>query len=278
MPKQLDRDSGPFDDIEDVTDHEPKIASTPAAGSRARSGMFADPVVRRLAWIGAIMLIAFLATVVSALAFGVINPPAPRTAVEQELTLAEVKIDSGTANAVDWYEYIGALIATEQYTKAERMIESARSAGYEDPAKQYLLVAQVRLDIARGDYQEALDDSQTAMDALKAQLAIEEERYEQTKQPTTMIADGLGDNYDTLRLNRAEAFEALGQMDDAIAELDAYLVENERAADILVWRGDLKAESGDTAGAIEDYKAASVYMPGDDAVDEKLKELGAADE
>ncbi|MBN2404726.1 MAG: hypothetical protein JXE06_04015 [Coriobacteriia bacterium] len=273
MPQSPDRDRLDIE-TEDVID--PVVETgPPVAMTRTHRGIFADPVVRRLAWVGAIMLLAFLATVVSALAFGVINPPAPRTAVEQELALAEAEIEAGEADAEDWYEYIGALITSEQYSKAERMIQSARDGGYEDPAKQYLLLVKVRLDLARGDYELALEDSQTAMDALEAQLDIELKLYEQTKQPTTMIADGLGANYDTLHLNRAEAFEVLGRVDEAILELDEYLAGSERAADILVWRGDLKAESGDIAGARADYTSAAVYMPGDSSIAEKLEGLGA---
>lgn len=245
---------------------------------RRSPGFFADPVVVRLAWVGGLMLLAFLATVVSALAFGVINAPAPRTSLEQKLTLAEIKIDAGSVEPVDWYDYITALISSEQYAKAQRMIRNAQDAGIDDPAKQYLMVAKVRLDIARRDYEAALDDSAAAMSALETQLAVEQERYQATKRPTTMIADGLGENYEALRLNRAEAFEGLDRLDEAIASLDDYLAENGQAADILVWRGDLKAAAGDTTGAIADYRAASAFMPGDDALLQKLKGLGVTDE
>lgn len=245
---------------------------------RRRSSIFEDPIVRRLAWVGAAMLVAFLATVVSALAFGVINSPVPRTAVEQELAVAETRIGAGDADAKDWYDYISALISSKQYTKAKRMIQTAQAGGFDDPAQQYLLVAQVRLDLARGDYEEAIGNSEVAMRALEAQLKVEKELYEKTKKPSTMIADGLGDNYDSLRLNRAEAFEKLGRLDEAIAMLDDYLAENAVAADVLVWRGDMKVAAGDTAGAIVDYKAASVFMPGDEALLKKLEGLGAKNE
>ncbi len=265
---QLDREDAVSDASEDVVD---------AASPPARPGIFADPVVRRLSWLGGLMLVAFLAAVASALLFGVLNPPAPRTASERDLKLAETQIDAGSTEPEVWFSYISALISTDQYSKAERMINKARDAGYEDPAKQYLLVAQVRLDLAREEYQAALDDSDLAIQALEAQLVIEEEQFAGTKTPTVMIAEGLGENYETLLLNRAEAFENLGQSEDAIAALDEYLLKNERAADILVWRGDLKSAAGDTQGAISDYENASQYMPGDEEILKKLAELGATD-
>lgn len=252
--------------------------SAPAPVAPRRPGAFADPVVRRLSWLGALMLVAFLLTVVSALVMGVINPPAPRTAVERDLSVARVQIDAGSTDPEVWHSYILALITTEQYSKAERTIAQAEEAKIENPAKQYMLLSRVRLDVARKEFDQAIKDSDAAIAALNARLKYEKEQYEATKKPTTMIAEGLGPNYETLQLLRAEAYEGLGKKADAIASLDIYINLNERAADILVWRGDLKSASGDTTGAIEDYKSASLYMPGDKALRDKLAKLGVTDE
>lgn len=245
-----------------------------------RSGMFADPVVRRLSWLGALMLVAFLATVVSALFFGILNPPAPRTAVERDLALAEKRIESAetTLTPEDWYQYTTALVASGQYTKAERMIQAARDGGFEDPRKQYLGISEVRLDLAREDWEKALEHADAAMKALEDQRALDQKEFEATQKATSLISEGLGENYDILRLNRVEALEKLGRLDEAIATLDDYLADNPRAADILVWRGDLKVETGDTDGAIEDYKAASAFQPGDEELAKKLKDLGASND
>lgn len=262
------------DDAATVTSpKKPRVASAP-------TGIFADPVVRGLAWVGAIVLVIFLVTVASALFFGVLNPPAPRTATERDLAIAEQRIESAetTLTAEDWYRYTTALVASEQYTKAERMIKEALDGGYEDPQKQYLGLAQVRLDIAREDWDAALEHADAAMEALETQLEKDSEVFKTTQKASLLVAEGLGENYDILRLNRAEALENLGRPDEAIVMLDEYLIENERAADILVWRGDLKVETGDTAGAIEDYQAASTYLPGDEELAEKLKDLGATND
>lgn len=245
---------------------------------RVRSRAFADPVVRRLAWLGAIVGVIFLATVASALVLGVLNPPAPRTAVERDLNLAQTQIDAGSTDPQVWYSYIGALISTEQYSKAERTITRARDGKIEDPAKQWMLLAQTRLDVEREEYEQAIKDSDAAIAALNTQLEVEKKEFEGTKKPTTMIADGLGDNYEALQLLRAEAYEGLGKTAEAILSLDEYLKFNARAADILVWRGDLKAASDDTAGALADYKSAAQYMPGDQELEDKMTKLGASNE
>lgn len=265
MPESNFLDEGP-----DAAPETPAVRRGPRA--------FADPMVRRLAWIGAIVGVIFLATVASALVLGVLNPPAPRTAVERDLNLAQTQIDAGSTDPTVWYSYIGALISTEQYSKAERTIERAREAKIEDPAKQWMLLAQTRLDVAREEYDQAIKDSDAAIAALNKQLEAEKKEYEGTKKPTTMIADGLGDNYEALLLLRGEAYEAMGKDAEAIKSLDGYLELNKRAADILVWRGDLKASSGDAAGALADYKSAAQYMPGDKELEDKMTKLGASNE
>lgn len=252
----------------------------PRVAALQRHTAFADPVVRKMAWVAALVVVAFLATVVSALFFGIINPPAPRTAMERDLAIAEARIESAeaTLTSQDWYTYANALVSAGQYSKAERTIETAVGSGLEDPSKQYFGLVKTRLAIAREDFETALEESEIAMTALEAQMEVERQAYEATGKPSTMIADGLGENYQTLQLLRAEAFEALGRYDEAIAELDAYLEKNARAADILVWRGDLKAASGDREGARADYNSASTYLPGDQALAGKLADLGASND
>ena len=277
-PHGGDRESEYFSETVEQPAEESR-SKVPAAPPKGK-GIFADPVVRRLAWVGAVMLVAFLATVASALFFGVLNPPAPRTAVERDLALAEGRIESAetTLTPQDWYQYTTALVASEQYTKAERMIQTARDGGFEDPRKQYLGIAQVRLDLAREDWERALEHADAAMKALEDQRALDQTEFEATQKASSLVSEGLGENYDILRLNRAEALQELGRLDEAIATLDDYIEVNPRAADILVWRGDLKVETGDTAGAVEDYEAASVFQPGDEELAKKLKDVGASND
>ena len=136
----------------------------------------------------------------------------------------------------------------------------------------------MRLGLAREDFAAALAAADAGIGTLEEQYAADLERFEQTKQASVLVAENMGANYDTLLLGKAEALEQLGRVDDAIAALDTYLTRNQRAADILVWRGDLKALGGDSSGAIADYRAAAPFMPGDEALAEKLADLGASND
>jgi tetratricopeptide (TPR) repeat protein len=267
-------------DSENRTPVETPVKASARAASAASGTAFDDPVVRRLAWLAGLLVVAFLATIVSALFFGVLNPPAPRTALERELSVARARVESTdtTATGQDWYDYSVALIAAKQYSKAERIIKQGTDGGFEDPTKQYFALAQTRLDIAQKDYEAALTHSKEGMTGLEKRYQEEQERFKATQQASDFYALGLTGNYDEFRLLRAEAFESLKRYDEAIAELDGYLTNQARAADILVWRGDLKVKAGDKQGAVADYENASMYMPGDTALAKKLEDLGASND
>jgi tetratricopeptide (TPR) repeat protein len=243
---------------------------------RRRSGFFADPVARAMAWVTGLLVMAYLATVVGALIFGMLGNAAPRTAVEQRLMVNRAAVEAGSQDPVVWSLYIDALISDGQYGRAQTMIDRAVTARYEDPAKQYFGLERARLDLARKQYEQAVKDADTTLKALIVQRDKEVEAARTSGTPTSMSSGDLGENYFTLLQVKAQALEGLGRSSDAIAVLDEYLLAKPRDADILVWRGDLKVTAGDATGALADYKDASRYLPGDTDLQKKIAETGAA--
>jgi tetratricopeptide (TPR) repeat protein len=241
-----------------------------------RSGFFGDPVVRMLAWLTGLLIMAYLATVVGALYFGVLGNPAPRTAVEQRLMVNRSEVEAGSQDPVVWSHYIEALIADGQYGRAETMIDRALAAKYEDPTKQYFGLARARLDLARRRYAEAIKDADAAMASLTEMRDKAVAQFRLDGSPSAMSTGDLGDVYYALLQVKAQALEESGRGPEAIDVLDSYLTSRPRDADILVWRGDLEAAAGDYAAAVADYKEASRYMPGDADLQRKIAETGAS--
>lgn len=255
----------------------PKREKQAAKENRRRGTIFNDPVVRRMGLVAAVVVLLYLATVVGSLFMGLIGPnTAPRTAVEQRLSVSRAEVEAGSQDPVVWAAYIDALIAQKQYSRAQTMIDRAVAAKYEDPTKQYFGLAQASLDLARQNYTQAIKSADTAMKALEKKRDEVVAQYLKDSKPAVMSTGELGDNYYLLLQVKAEAYEKLGKTPEAIAALDTYLVQYPRAADILEWRGDLKVDAGDNQGALVDYKDASQYMPGDTDLEKKIAETGAA--
>ena len=75
---------------------------------------------------------------------------------------------------------------------------------------------------------------------------------------------------------KAQALVELGRWKDAVAAFDIYIRENRTASDILIDRGNAKAELKDKAGAEKDFREALRYVPYDEEAKAGLKRIGVA--
>lgn len=250
--------------------------SPPKPGTRKvvkkRVSIFKDPLVRTLSWVAAGLVVFYLVFMVSALVLGVLGQSGPRTVVERNEQIYEAAVIENPDDIQAWSRYISALIDTGQYTGAQDAIERAQEAVNETGTED-ISTAQARLYFATERYQEGID----LADEIRGRLeAYYEEAKEQEDSPESRGAE-ISENYWMLLIMKAEAFVELGDTASALEQFDIYLEERPTAADILVRRGYLRAESGDTAGAEEDFRAALLYLPDDPAALEGLKQIGVAE-
>lgn len=246
-------------------------ASETTATVDTRRGMLADPVVRRIVYASFAILILWLAGILSALVFGLINPTgAPRTAVERALRSYEVLIEQGSVDSRVWGEYISSLIETEQYVKAGRMIDQGMESVTE--GKSEIILQRSLLALARGDADAAIEYAD------EARAQAETERDELAKQYTeigvTKKAE-LPEQYYRSMLAKADALVLKGDRAAAIVEYDGYLEAKPTAANVFVLRGDLKAAEGDADGAEADYRSALTYIPDYEEALAGLEKIGA---
>ena len=214
----------------------------------------------------------FLIVVVGVLLSGVTSPSGPRTLAENELSVSGDAVRKGSKDPAVWGAYIAALIENRRYSQAQNIIKEAR-ASIDDSATAEFDVAEVRLLNARKDYKQAIPVAD------KGQKRIEK------WQAATIAAgglkanraklSGLHDNWYILSLLKADAYRAMGDWSKAIAEMDAYIVRQPGAADILVDRGNAKIQIKDTAGAEADFKQALKFVPDDKEALAGLAKIGA---
>jgi len=106
------------------------VAPAPRTGKAKRKTIFKDPVVRWLAIVAGGLVMLYLATVAAALLMGVLGSTEPRTMVERNLQYYEGAAMRSPNDAPVWREYILALVAADQYSKAQDVIDKLRARGY----------------------------------------------------------------------------------------------------------------------------------------------------
>lgn len=247
-----------------------QATAAPVAPVVKRPSMFRDPVVRALAILAGLLVVLYLVTVVSALVMGLMNPTEPRTRGERDLQYFELAAMQDPANAKVWRDYIDSLMATRQYMKAQSVIDQA-AAAIDQSGTQDIAYAQARLYLATKKYDQAI----TSADELREKLKKYHDAAKKKRDSPESKGQEINENYYGALLVKAEAFEALEDPEQALESLDAYLERYETAADILIWRGEIRASTGDTEGAEEDFQAALQFLPNDPNALDGLEKIGA---
>ena len=251
-----------------------RVKPARAAGKPPAPRRVNDPVTRWLTiGIFAVIVLA-LATVVSALFFGVVNPSGPpRTEVEQQLLNYSADVDSGKADTQTFAKYADALIQAGQYSKAQSTLDVALKSAKTD--KSYLYAEQAELYFATKRYQDTVTTADKAITEANAEITL----FKRANKAANRTEDaGLHtpDSYGQAAFVKASALVSLKRPQDAIAAYDEYLKVSPNDSDVLVLRGDLKAQAGDTAGAQKDYRAALTFVPDYQPALDGLAKIGAS--
>jgi tetratricopeptide (TPR) repeat protein len=246
--------------------------SSGSAGRQARRT--SDPVVGWLGLAIAVVLVIWLAGILSAMVFGVIRQPsAPRTSTERDLLLAETTVQGGKANTKTYALYIGTLIDAGQLSKAQEALDQAIKTTKTD--QSYLYERQAQLSLVRKDYAGAIAAADKAMDGAKKELKLFMDANVKANRRASAGAF-LPTSYGEAALTKAEALLATRDYAGAIKVFDLYLAEQPIDADVLVKRAATKARVGDNAGAAADYRAALKYIPDYQPALDGLKQIGAS--
>ena len=234
----------------------------------------ADPMIRWLTLAIFAVIIIFLAGIVSALMFGVINPGGPpRTASERDIDYFGSMVQSGQANSQAYAQYVDTLIRAGQLSRAQQALDTALQTAKKD--KSYLYAEQAQLGLAQKDYQGTTTAADKAMaEALKELKAFMDANVAANRKASAGAK--LPDSYSTAALAKANAFMQSKDFPNAIKAYDAYIKVQPIDSDVLVQRAYAKVQVGDKTGAAADYRAALKYIPDYQPALDGLKQIGAA--
>lgn len=256
---------------ESVSQNEP----APTANSAPHTtGPEYDPLVRWLTIGIFIVIILWLAGVVSAFIFGMFNiSGAPRTEIEHELAYYSALTQSGKANSQTFALYVDSLMRAGQLSKADDAIAQALKTA--KTGRSYLYAEQAQLYLAEKKYQAASSTADTAM----AEAEKELKAYIANNIANNRKADAgavMPDSYSTAALAKARALLALNDYAGAIKAFDAELKVTPSDSDVHVARGQAKLHLGDKAGAAADFREALKYIPDYQPALDGLKQIGAS--
>jgi tetratricopeptide (TPR) repeat protein len=243
-----------------------------AGASRDKGGALRDPVVRRMVYVALALVILFLATVTGALLSGVGRPDHPRTTAERDLLVAAESVKSGAVGAA-WAPYITALVATGDLGKARITLDAARASVPATMTVPELELSEARIELAQERYPQAERAAGTAMKAFEAEQAARVASAETSKAASEV---GIDTAYYDAALIRAYGYVGMRRSKEAIPLFDLYIKHKPTAADVLVDRGNAKADAKDEKGAEKDFKAALQFVPYDSEAKAGLKRIGAA--
>lgn len=235
-------------------------------------GILADPVVRAMVYaaVGLVLLIA--GSLIGVLTTGIASPTGPRSVAERELLLAAARTRGAKGAATT--PYVDALIAAGDLSAARIAIGQARASLGATESAAGLDLAESRLLAQQGGFEGAAALADKAMKSYEATYRAGVAKGGKTADAARQR--GYGEGYYNAALVKANALVELGRFEDAIAAYDIYIVENPTAADILVDRGNAKAELKDKPGAEKDFRTALRFVPYDDEAKTGLKKIGVA--
>ena len=180
-----------------------------------------DPVVRWLVVVIALVLVIWLAAIVSAMVFGLLTPiqrRAPPPSVP--FWTPRPSSRSGKADAKTYALYVGVLLDAGQLSKAQTALDQALKTAKTD--RSYLYARQAQLLSPQKDYKGAVTAADKAMAEAKKELkSLMDENVKANRKASAGAV--LPTSYGDAALIKAEALLASEDYNGAIKVFDVYL-------------------------------------------------------
>ena len=233
----------------------------------------ADPYIRNLLAIAALVIIGALLTMVFAVLNGVIDFNQERVTNVDEFAIARATALSdvdGTAGNISHLAI--ALINNGQLSEANALIQDALLMEWPDTERsQGIMFAYAALAEAQGNLDLAIERYEYVMENLRKDF---DRVYASDVEPNWARGFGMHSNYYESAVAMAFIYEQKGDIEKQIEMLDIAISGMPTAADLILWRGQLKLAQGDNAGAIEDFNNTLRFLSDNEEALRGLEEAG----
>lgn len=234
----------------------------PSSPRGARSGTGAADRLRRgnrrlVIAILVVTVIAFTAVLYAA-ASNLFSRTTPRTYVERQVDMLESVVEEKPESEEAWADYALALVAAGQYSKAEKVLDSADKALGGEVVD--IVYVRARLAGADGDAEQALELVEKAIgigvEFRKSELARLADKALLIDERTIK-----GPILASAYYFQGSLYADKGQWDQAVIAFGNAITEEPSSADALVARGNAYIELGDPAAAHADFERALSMIP-----------------
>lgn len=198
-----------------------------------------------------------------------INSGAPRSAVEYQLRRAQELLDADPSSPDAWLALGAAQSDAGMYAKA---IDSLQRVIQADEQSELAWMELGQAYRRRGDQDKAIEAYENALKW--AQQALDDRRAELEAKAITqeLVLPEAGAR---ACIALAQLYADKGDFDKARASAQRLIDDNPMDASALIALGGVEEAAGDTAAAVEAYRAAQRYLPHDPDIADALKRLGA---
>jgi tetratricopeptide (TPR) repeat protein len=228
---------------------------------------------RRLVVTMLITVIGVLLVIAWVLATNFPGRQTPRTFEERQIAMLETVVKQKPQSEEAWADYVLALVAAKQYSKADQVIRQAEKAV--GPNVVDIVYVKARLAAARGDADEAL----ALVDkAIKAGLEFRKKELERLAEQGTFPDPRVikGPILASAYYFQAQLYADEKKWPEAAEALTKALDEEPTSADALVLRGNVYLKMSEVESATADFKQALKFIPGYQPALDGLKEAEAA--
>ncbi len=257
------------------------------ASSRSTQGQYmteevttasSDPMLKAMG-IGILAIVVLILTVLLyGLIAGVINPAAPRTAVEFALERAETAIKNPKADGRDWADAIALLYSSGKKQEAYDTVEKGRVALKGNNEAVYIDEAYVQLLINDNKNKEA---AKAAEKAFATQMKIREKIAKDSASKGLSVPPQLKRDQNLLTIDLlvlwATAEANLKHYPKANEILAQAIVLDTTASDVITMRGDIFLKQKMYGEAKKHYVEALKYLPDYQPAIQGLKSVAAAE-
>lgn len=218
-----------------------------------------DPVVTILGFAIFFVIVTALTGALYFLMTGVIDPPAPRTALESQAMLVQRAVVSNPGSGQAWSDYIKTETTMGEYARAQQLVEQGRSSVKGDQRIHVDLAAfQLLLEQKRYTEADKLADNIIKQDRDNRKAAIRALLAKGVQTPPANMAADIGVQ---AHMAKAQSAAALKKWDVVTKQMTIALELSPQSSDLLAMRGDAYTRLGDRDKAKKDFKEALLFDP-----------------